>query len=200
MPRVVGLTGGAGSGKSTVAGVLAECGAAIIDTDAIAHELTGAGGAAMNAVIREFGAEMADASGALNRHRMRELAFGDAGARARLEALMHPLIQAGADEALRKASADVAVLVVPLLFEKMSYRATLDWVVCVDCSIAAQIERVACRPGVGKEQAGMIVRSQIARPLRLQLADEVIHNESGLEELSSRTRALYSRLAILSKL
>jgi dephospho-CoA kinase len=200
MPRVVGLTGGAGSGKSTVAGVLAECGAAIIDTDAIAHELTGAGGAAMNTVIREFGAEMADASGALNRPRMRELAFGDAGARARLEALMHPLIQAEAEEALRTVSADVAVLVVPLLFEKMSYRATLDCVVCVDCSIAAQIERVARRPGVGKEQARMIVRSQIARPLRLQLADEVIHNESGLEELSSRTRALYSRLAILSKL
>lgn len=200
MPRVVGLTGGAGSGKSTVANVLAECGAAIVDTDAIAHELTGAGGAAMNALVREFGADLVDANGALNRSRMRELVFRDAEARAKLEALMHPLIQGEALEALSKANASVIVLVVPLLFEKMSYRATLNRVVCVDCSIDAQIDRVARRPGVGKEQAGIIVRSQIARPLRLQLADEVIHNESSFEELAARTRALYLRLETLSKL
>jgi dephospho-CoA kinase len=200
MPRVCGLTGGAGSGKTAVAGVLAECGASIVDTDAIAHALTAAGGAAMPAIVREFGPALAGSDGALDRPRMRELAFGQADARAKLERIMHPLIQQEAALALDRASGEVAFLVVPLLFEKMSYRSTLDWVVGVDCSVATQVERVARRPGVGMEQARAIVQSQISRAVRLQLADEVIHNEGSLEELAAKVRALYERLRIEPKI
>lgn len=202
MPDVIGLTGGAGSGKSTVAALLAECGAVIVDTDAIAHQLTKAGGPAMTAIAAAFGQELIDESGGLHRPRMRDLAFRDADARARLEAILHPLIHAATIEAVEGAGqamgeekgTGVIVLVVPLLFEKMTYRAMLRHVVSVDCSLQVQIERVARRPGVGLEQARAIVLSQIPRAVRLQLADEVIHNEADIEALAPAVRALHERL------
>jgi len=194
MPYVVGLTGGAGSGKSTVARVLEECGAAIVDTDAIAHRLTGAGGAAMPAIATAFGAELVDEAGGLHRPRMRELAFRDADARGRLEAILHPAIRDASLAEVAECGDRVVVLVVPLLFEKMTYRPSLQRVVVVDCSLSTQIERVSRRPGVGMDQARSIVLSQIPRSVRLQLADEVIHNEAGIEELAMTARALFARV------
>lgn len=194
MSYVVGLTGGAGSGKSTVAEVLERCGAAVVDTDAISHQLTQAGGAAMPEITAVFGTELLDELGGLHRARMRDLAFRDTEARTRLEAILHPLIHRASLEAVAGKAEEIVVLVVPLLFERMTYRAALGRVVCVDCSVATQIERVSRRPGVGTDQASAIVRSQLPRPLRLQLADDVIHNEGGIAALSAAAVALYARL------
>src|SRR5262245_33203333 len=118
---VVGLTGGIGSGKSTVAELLADLGATVVDTDAISRELTGAGGAAMPALRSAFGPKFVTPQGALNRDAMRALAFEDAGARSRLEAILHPAIREESDRQLAAASGPYSVLVVPLLFEGGAY-------------------------------------------------------------------------------
>jgi dephospho-CoA kinase len=188
----IGLTGGIGSGKSTVAGLLEQQGALLIDTDAIARELTQPGGAAIAAVAASFGADFIDASGALDRARMRTLAFADPSARRRLEAILHPLIGA---EASRRAAGRTGVVVfdVPLLVESGRWRARVDKVLVVDCSEATQVERVNARPGWSHEAAVAVVAQQASRPLRRASADAVIHNEGiSLASLADEVRALWS--------
>src|SRR6185369_2771373 len=143
----IGLTGGIGSGKSTVAALLAGHGAAIIDTDAIARQLTLPGGAAIDAIRAAFGAEMIAANGALDRERMRSVAFQDPAARQRLEAILHPLIGLETARQAAESPAPVKVFDVPLLVESQRWRAIVDRVLVVDCSTATQSARVAQRQG-----------------------------------------------------
>jgi dephospho-CoA kinase len=173
----IGLTGGIGSGKSTVAGFLREAGAAIIDTDAISRTLSLAGGAAMPAIAQQFGADFVAADGALDRDRMRALAFSDAGAKRRLEAILHPLITA---EALAQAEAARAALVVfdvPLLVESSRWRPRVARVLVVDCSTETQIERVLQRPGWTRERVDGALAAQTTRQARRAAADAVLLND-----------------------
>ena len=192
--RRIGLTGGIGSGKSTVAAMLVACGAALIDSDAISRELTQAGGGAIEPLRQAFGADCIDAQGALDRSRMRALAFADAGVRLRLEAVLHPLI--GAETVRRSAEAGDAVLVfdVPLLAESAHWRDGLQRILVVDCSSATQIERVTQRPGWDRAAAERVVAQQASRALRRAIADAVVCND-GIDPpaLEAKVRALWRR-------
>jgi len=196
----IGLTGGIGSGKSTVASLLAGLGAVVIDTDAIARQLTLPGGAAIPPISQAFGAGFIDADGALDRARMRELAFADAGAKRRLEAVLHPLI---GEETQRQATAAgdaVKVFDVPLLAESSIWRTRVDRVLVVDCSEAAQIERVMARSGWTRDAVAAVIAQQASRRLRRSIADAVIHNDGiTREQLAAEVQALWVRWAAPSK-
>jgi len=163
---IVGLTGGIGSGKSTVADLFVEQGAALVDTDAIAHELTAADGAAMPALRAEFGREVAAADGALDRSRMRRLAFADPAVRWRLEGILHPMIRELAGERCRQAVSPYVILAVPLLVESGTYRQRCDRVVVVDCPESLQISRVMARSGLSEGEVRAIMASQASRDER----------------------------------
>jgi len=185
----VGLTGGIGSGKSTVAGFLREAGAAIVDTDAISRSLTLAGGMAMPDIAREFGDDFVAADGSLDRDRMRALAFSDPAAKRRLETILHPLITA---EALAQADAATAPLVVfdvPLLVESGRWRARVRRVLVVDCERQTQVERVLQRPGWTAERVEGVLAAQASRAARRAAADAVIFND-GLSLQSLRREVL----------
>ena len=189
----IGLTGGIGSGKSTVAGLLVRHGALLIDTDAIARELTFPGGAAIEPIRTTFGAQFIAANGALDRPRMRELAFNDATAKRRLEAILHPLIGAETERRFDASNSPVVVFDVPLLVESGArWRRRVDAVLVVDCLEATQIERVARRAGWTHESAAAVVAQQASRTARRACADAVIYNEGiSLEELAAEVAALW---------
>lgn len=188
----IGLTGGIGSGKSTVASILVALGADLIDTDAISRALTAAGGAALPALQREFGDAIVGADGALDRAAMRALVFADAAARRRLEAVLHPMIGAEAQRQAQASLRDVLVFDVPLLTESSSWRARSDRVLVVDCGEATQIERVAARPGWTRETAAQAISAQATRAARRAIADAVIVNDGiSLAELQAHTEALW---------
>jgi len=198
MALVVGLTGGIGSGKSAAAREFARLGATVVDTDAIAHELTGAGGAAIPEVKRLFGPASVDSTGAMDRRRMRDLVFSDAQKKARLESLLHPMIRAESERRAAAATGPYVLLVVPLLVESPDYRARLRRVVVVDCPEALQIVRVRQRSGLPEGEIRRIVASQIQREKRLAAADDVIDNSGTVAALQQQVRKLheiYLRLA-----
>lgn len=198
MRLVVGLTGGIGSGKSAAAKEFARLGATVIDTDAIAHELTGPGGAAVAEVKRLFGAEFVGPSGAMDRKRMRERAFADAGEKRRLESLLHPLIRAEVERRTAAASGPYVVHVVPLLLESADYRARVGRVLVVDCPEALQVARTRQRSGLAEAEVRRIIDSQIQRQTRLAAADDVIDNSGSIAALQHRVHQLhqnYLRLA-----
>lgn len=178
MPLVrIGLTGGIGSGKSTVAAMLTTHGAAVIDTDAIARRLTLPGGGAISAIKAEFGEPYIDATGALDRERMRALAFADAQARRRLEAILHPLISMETELEAQASVAQVKVFDVPLLLESGRWRSRLDRLLVVDCSEDTQVRRVVERAGWSADTVRAVIAQQVGRAARLAAADAVIHNE-----------------------
>ena len=192
--RVVGVTGGIGSGKTTVAARLAALGAAVIDTDEISRTLTGPAGEAMQAVREAFGARFVTAEGALDRAAMRSLAFEDPGARSRLESILHPAIRARADAMLVEARAPYALLVVPLLLETRGYAGRVERVLVVDCPESLQVSRTAARSGLAPEQVRAIMAAQWPRWRRLQLADDVAWNggtEADLVPQCDRLHAFY---------
>lgn len=196
----VGLTGGIGSGKSTVADLLQALGAAVVDTDALAHELTAPGGAAMPAIAAEFGAQFVTANGALDRARMRELVFAQALAKRRLEAILHPMIRALTERraAALAAAAPYVVLMIPLLVESGRWRERVDRVLVVDCAEPTQIARVRARNRLDEAAIRAIIRQQATRGERLAAADDVIVNEASAADLAPRVQrlhALYVRLA-----
>ncbi|MDP2758833.1 MAG: dephospho-CoA kinase [Sideroxyarcus sp.] len=195
MNRCHGLTGGIGSGKSTVARQLGELGARIIDTDEISHRLTARDGLALPAIRQAFGAEYITAEGALDRARMRQLVFGDAHARQRLQAILHPLILAEAKaQAAAPTSAPYTLAVVPLLFESENYRDWLQRVIVVDCPEAEQIRRTMLRSGLDEPAVRAIMAQQIERAARLRLADEIIRNEGDPDTLKIQVAQLHQRL------
>ncbi len=191
MSLVVGLTGGIGSGKSAAADAFARLGATVVDTDAIAHELTGPGGAAVPEVRRLFGRAFVDASGAMDRKRMRDLVFSDAEEKARLEALLHPLIRAESMRRIASAAGPYVVHVVPLLIESPDYRAQVGRVLVVDCPEALQVARVRQRSGLPEGEIRRIMASQIQREKRLAAADDVIDNSGSIAALQQQVRQLH---------
>ncbi|MES2300332.1 MAG: dephospho-CoA kinase [Pseudomonadota bacterium] len=195
----IGLTGGIGSGKSTVAALFGERGAAIVDTDQIAHALCAAGGAAMPALLAEFGPACADADGALDRARMRELVFSDAGAKARLEAILHPRIRATADAAAASAPGPYVIFVVPLLVESGTWRERVARVLAVDCAESTQIERVIARNGLQEAQVKAIMAAQVARAARLAAANDVVENDDGMASLLPQIERLHGFYLALSQ-
>jgi dephospho-CoA kinase len=189
-PFIVGLTGGIGSGKSAAADRFATLGATVVDTDAIAHALTAAGGAAMPAIREAFGAGVVTADGSLDRAAMRTLAFSQPAARERLEAILHPMIRAESARRCAAAPGAYVILAVPLLIESGNYRDRCDRICVVDCPEALQIERVRARSGLDEAQIRAIMGAQASRAGRLAAADDVIDNSGTLEALHARIDAL----------
>ena len=193
----IGLTGGIGSGKTTVANMFAERGASIVDTDVIAHSLTAPGGPAMPAIIAEFGPEFADATGALDRARMRQLVFAHAGAKARLEAILHPRIRDGALAAGAAATGSYVIYAVPLLVESGTWRSRVARVLVIDCREEVQIARVMARNNLPESQVLAIMAAQASRAQRLAAADDIIENNDGIAALGpqiDRLHALYMKI------
>jgi len=195
---VVGLTGGIGSGKSTVADLFVEQGAVLVDTDAIAHELTAAGGAAMPALIAEFGALVATADGAMDRAVMRRQVFADPSARVRLEGILHPLIRQLSAERCRAAASPYVILAVPLLVESGTYRERCDRIVVVDCPESLQIERVMARNGMSADEVKAIMAAQATRQQRLAAANDVVVNDADQAKLYAQVSALHLQYLKLS--
>ncbi len=191
----VGLTGGIGSGKSAVADRFAALGAAIVDTDAIAHALTAAGGAAIEAIAREFGPDYIDAAGSLDRPRMRERVFNDPQAKAKLEAILHPRIREAALAAAARAAARApyVVFVVPLLVESGTWRSRVERLLVIDCSAATQEARVCARSGLDAALVRRIIAQQASRAERLAAADDVLVNEGTLAQVAPRVQRLHAR-------
>ena len=194
----VGLTGGIGCGKSTVADLFAALGATIVDTDVIAHALTAPQGAAMPAIVAEFGPDFAQPDGALDRARMRTLVFSDATARARLEAILHPRIRAATEAAGQAATGAYVIYVVPLLIESGSWRERVTRVLAIDCSEDTQVARVMQRSQLSADEVRAIMATQVTRARRLAEADDVVDNDSGLDALRAQVQALHERYLALS--
>lgn len=198
----LGLTGGIGSGKSTVAGLLAERGAAVVDADAIARALSAAGGAAMPLIASTFGPDFLTPTGALDRARMRALIHTDATARLRLEAIIHPLVALDTQkQAASAASAGKPCIVfdVPLLVESTSWRQRVDHVLVVDCTPELQISRVMARSQLQRVEVENIMASQATRERRLSAADVVIFNDGlSLEQLADEVRQISHRFGLSS--
>jgi dephospho-CoA kinase len=198
----LGLTGGIGSGKSTVAGLLVGLGAGLVDADAISRQLTIAGGLAMSAIAATFGSDFVDASGALARDRMRQLVHTDASARTRLEAIIHPLVgQESRRQAalLAEQACPCIVFDVPLLVESAHWRGDLDHVLVVDCTTEKQIDRVMARNQLSRAEVEKIIASQASRRLRLAAADSVIFNVGlSLDELAVELQQISARFGLSS--
>jgi len=188
----VGLTGGIGSGKSAAARVFAELGAIVIDADEVAHELTGAGAPLVEDVAREFGADLVDEDGRLDRRRLRALVFDDPARRRRLEALLHPAIRAEMDRRRALARGPYCVLCIPLLVEA-GQADMVDRVLVVDAPEGLRVERVMRRDGASRETVEGILRAQIGREQRLAAADDVIANDGDLERLRAQVVELDRR-------
>jgi dephospho-CoA kinase len=192
----IGLTGGIGSGKSTVARLLVERGAALIDTDAIARSLALPGGAAIEAIREAFGSDVIDSSGGLDRARMRELVFADAQAKGRLEAILHPMIGLECNRQALAASGRTTVFDVPLLAESAHWRTRVDRVLVVDCSNETQVVRVMSRSGWTREAVLAVIAQQASRERRRACADAVIHNDGlTLDELAQHVDMLLAQWA-----
>ena len=190
----IGLTGGIGSGKSTVASTLANCGAAVIDADAISRQLTAPGGLAVQAIASQFGNQFVTAEGAMNRDLMRHLAFDDPASRLRLEAIIHPLVR---DEVISQtgraieAGRTCLVFDIPLLVESGRWRKDVDRVLVIYCSEATQIDRVTTRNKFTRETVQKIIAGQASRDQRRAAADICIYNDGvSLKSLHALIRQL----------
>lgn len=193
MSFVVGLTGGIGSGKSAAADEFARLGATVVDTDAIAHELTEKGGAAMPAVERLFGPDVVSQDGAMDRKKVRERVFADPAAKRKLERLLHPMIREESARRIAAAAGPYVVHVVPLLVESPEYRKRVDRVLVVDCPEQTQIERVRARSGLAESEVRAIMRTQVTRAERVAAADDVIDNGGSRESLRKQVAALHQK-------
>jgi dephospho-CoA kinase len=192
----VGLTGGIGSGKSTVAQWLAEMGAQVVDSDAISRSLTATGGAALPELAAVFGPDVIGPDGALDRARMRALVFADAQARRRLEGVLHPMIAAETERQAAAAGDRPVVFDVPLLVENGHWRRRVDRVLVIDCAEATQVERVCRRPGWSEAMARAVVAQQATRAARRAIVDAVIFNDGiSLAQLQDAVKHIHARWA-----
>lgn len=189
----IGLTGGIGSGKTTVADLFAARGVAVIDTDRIAHLITAPGGVAMPAIQLAFGPTVVANDGSLDRARMRALAFSNPEAKARLEAITHPLIRAEAEREANEAVGPYLIFVVPLLVESGRWAERVDRVLVVDCPEAVQIERVMRRNNFTRDQVEAIMAKQATREARLAAAHDVILNDGAAANLESEVSRLHEQ-------
>ncbi len=189
----VGLTGGVGSGKSTVAALFKHLGAGVVDADAIVHELIAPGGAAIPSLSKTFGAAALAADGGLDRPAMRERVFANPAERRRLEQVLHPMVRIEAERRAASLAPDVPyiALVIPLLVESGDWRSRVHRVLVVDCAEATQLQRVAARPGLDRTTATAILAAQSDRRQRLDAADDVLFNEAPLQEIAARVAQLH---------
>ncbi len=195
---IVGVTGGIGAGKSTVAGIFAKLGAGVVDTDAISRQLTAPGGGAMQAIREHFGAAFIGEDGGLNRSAMREYVFNHPPARKQLEALLHGRIRDAVHAALEAATQPYVLLVVPLLIEVGTYRPILSRVLVVDCDEALQVQRATARGHLTVDSVKAIMAAQTDRKTRLRVADDVIDNSADLAQLETVVRELDQRYRSLA--
>ena len=201
MSLIVGLTGGIGSGKSAVANLFSSLGAAVVDTDVIAHELTDAQGVAMPEIAEAFGPAVVLADGGLDRGALRRLVFSDSSAKSRLESILHPMIRRQSEARCRAAvAAPYVLLVVPLLLESGDYRQRCDRVLVVDCDEALQVSRVMARSGLSASEVQAIMATQAARSERLAVADDLISNSASRESLAAQVAALHQHYLELAAL
>lgn len=198
-PFCVGLTGGIGSGKSSAARLFEELGAAVVDTDAIAHELTGPDGGAMTQIRRAFGAAFIAPDGSLERASMRRLVFGDPEAKKKLETILHPLIRQQARTRIIAARQPYVVVVVPLLLETGAYRDLIQRVLVVDCSQEQQVARAMQRSQLEEKEVRAILAAQMPRAERVGRADDVIDNSGDLEALRGQVLALHAKYGAMAK-
>ena len=197
----IGLTGGIGSGKSTFGALLQKRGAALVDSDQIARQVTGPGGAAIAAIVQRFGPEFVDDTGALDRGRMRELAYSAPDARTALEAIVHPLVSLHSSQqaqAAQDAGTRVIVFDVPLLVESGRWVQRLDAVIVIDCPPALQIQRVMSRSGLNRSTVEAILAAQSPRNIRRASADIVVHNGDNctLADLQKMAEQVATRLGL----
>lgn len=188
----MGLTGGIGSGKTTVANLFAERGVAVIDVDVIAHKLTAVDGAGIAAIHAAFGSDFIAANGAMDRKKMRELVFSNADAKQRLETILHPLIRSETALAIHQARGLYLILAVPLLVESRNWKQRVTRVLVIDCDEQTQIERVMQRNTMTASQVQAIMAAQASREQRLQAANDVIINNSSVEALSPQVDKLHA--------
>lgn len=193
MSFVVGLTGGIGSGKSAAAGEFERLGASVVDSDAIAHQLTAPGGAALEHIKALFGEAFISPGGAMDREAMRQRVFSDPAAKRALEALLHPMIRGEAERRMAAARGPYVIYVVPLLVEGGDYRSRVDRVLVVDAPEALQLERVRSRSGLPEREVRAIMAQQLPRAARLAAADDVIDNSGALDALRAQVAALHAR-------
>jgi dephospho-CoA kinase len=193
MPFTVGLTGGIGSGKSAAAQVFEELGTTVIDTDALAHALTGPGGAAIAPIRAAFGADYLTPDGALDRARMRELVFADTAKKRLLESILHPMIRVLTSELAQAARSPYVILMVPLLIESRDYRRRCQRILVVDCPEELQLARVMARSGLDAAQVRTIMATQVGRAARLAAADDVIDNSQDSAHLRRQVEELHAR-------
>lgn len=194
----VGLTGGIGSGKSTVADLFAGQGVPVIDTDVIARALTATGGLALDEVRAAFGNQVIQADGSLDRAALRRCVFSDADARRQLEAILHPRIRLAVEQQLATLVAPYVLIVIPLLVETGAYQEILDRVLLVDCPEDQQIARVMARSGLTQDEVKAILAAQAARAARMAVADDVISNTASPEALRTQVAALHRRYLAFS--
>lgn len=198
----VGLTGGIGSGKSTVAAIFESLGVDVIDTDVIAHLLTADKGAAMPKILEVFGPKFQNADGSLNRNAMRQRIFSDSDAKKKLEEILHPMIRKLVDEAVSASQSRYVLLAIPLLVESGHYRERVDRVLVIDCPEEIQIARAMARSRLSRSEAEAIIASQCPRRERVRQADDIIFNGNQLAPLSHAVAVLdqrYSQLAAMAK-
>ena len=190
----IGLTGGIGSGKSTVAKLFEERGAGIIDTDVIAHDLTQADGQAIAAIRTAFGDDFITNDGALYRAKMRDLIFSDTASKQRLELILHPLIREQAKSQLQQLqTAPYIILVVPLLAESPAFQQLVQRILVVDCDEKDQVARVIVRSKLTEPEVRAIIARQTPRAERLRLAKDFIRNDAGLDKLAAQVAVLHKR-------
>lgn len=199
MPYCVGLTGGIGSGKSSAARLFESLGAGIVDVDNISHTLTKPGGAAIPFIREQFGEAFITPDGSMDRTRMRDQVFSDAPAKARLEAILHPLINQAARDQVALATQPYLMLVVPLLLERDGYRDLIQRVAVVDCSEQQQIERTMRRSAISAASVRAIMATQLPRDQRLARADDVLHNDMGEDNLRQQVAVLHQRYLDLAR-
>ena len=196
----VGLTGGIGSGKSTIAALFAALGVPVIDTDAISHLLTRSNGEAIPAIRSVFGNEYIDNAVALDRAKMRQLVFADNTAKVSLEKILHPLIFAEVQTQAESCSAPYVIIVVPLLFETARFKDLMDRTLTVDCSEETQIARISKRKGMNESAARTIMSQQLSRIQRLAQSDDNINNEGDISMLKGQVSMLNQRYLELAKI
>ncbi|WP_303787146.1 dephospho-CoA kinase [Azovibrio restrictus] len=199
MSFVVGLTGGIGSGKSTVAEAFVALGAGLVDTDVLARQLTSPGGAAMAALVDRFGAGIRAADGSLDRAAMRQRVFADPEARRALEAILHPLIRRQAEADIAALGAPYVLLAIPLLVETGRESYCLDRVLVVDCPEALQRSRVMARNGLSAAEVEAIMAAQASRAARLAVADDVLDNSGRPGDLAGPVAQLHRRYLQLAR-
>lgn len=198
MPLKIGLTGGIGSGKSSVAAIFAKLGAEIIDTDEISHRLTQPESPALAGIRSRFGDGVFLPDGQLNRAKMRELVFSDANAKRNLEAILHPLIRQEVTDRLARSQSAYVLIVVPLLLETQGYRELVDRILVVDCDEANQLARTMARSGLGKAEVLAIMSNQLPRQARLAHADDILDNNGGEENLHRQVAKLHEKYRFLA--